>query len=82
MPAAAMAPPPPTPYVPPVALPPPGVAPNPAWVAGAVAPPPPVAAPPPVPVRQMTALATATYEAYVAMGWTDPLLVQHGLMAA
>ena len=82
MPAAAMAAPPQTPYAPPVAVPPPGVAPNPAWVAGAAAPPPPVAAPPPAPVRRMTPLATATYEAYAAMGWTDPLLVQHGLMVA
>jgi hypothetical protein len=30
----------------------------------------------------MTPLATATYEAYTAMGWTDPLLIQHGLMVA
>lgn len=52
-------------------------------ILGAGAPPPPgVVAPPPaaVPVRRMTAKATATYEAYIASNWTDALLVQHGMM--
>lgn len=52
--------------------------------AGAVqAPPAPVAAPPvpAAPVRQMTAAANgATYEQYVAAGWTDAQLVANGLM--
>lgn len=38
--------------------------------------------PVPAPVRQMTAAATHTYEQYVASGWTDAMLVQHGLMVA
>lgn len=38
--------------------------------------------PPAAPVRQMTALATATYEAYIAANWTDAQLVQNGLMLA
>ena len=39
--------------------------------------------PPAAPVRQMTAAANgATYEAYIAAGWTDALLVQNGLMLA
>lgn len=44
--------------------------------------PPPVAAPvaPVAPVRRMTALAQGTYEAYIAAGWTDALLVQNNLM--
>ena len=39
-------------------------------------------APPPLPVaRQMTAKANgATYESFIASGWTDALLVQHGYM--
>jgi hypothetical protein len=36
----------------------------------------------PAPVRQMTAAATATYEAYIAAGWTDAQLIQNGLMVA
>jgi hypothetical protein len=43
----------------------------------------PLAAPvaPAAPVaKQMTAKATGPYEAYIAQGWTDALLVQHGLM--
>ena len=40
-------------------------------------------APPPAPVRQMTAKAAGgTYESFVAAGWTDALLVQHGYMVA
>lgn len=43
--------------------------------------PPPV--PPAAPVRQMTAAAAgATYEAMIAAGWNDALLVQHGMMTA
>ena len=37
---------------------------------------------PPAPVRQMTAAAQATYEAYIAAGWTDAQLIQQGLMVA
>lgn len=43
--------------------------------------PPPIAAPPAAPVRQMLPTATATYEQYIAAGWNDAQLVQHGLMA-
>lgn len=42
-----------------------------------LAPPP---APPAAPVRRMTAKAETTYEAYIAAGWTDSLLIQHGYM--
>lgn len=62
---------------------PPPVAPNPAFVTGAagVMPPPP---PPPAaaaPVRRLTQLAgKATYEQLIAAGWTDQLLIQHGMM--
>lgn len=55
------------------------VTPNTAFLAG----PPPVAppAPPAPPARQMTPAAGDTpYEAYIASGWTDALLVQNGLM--
>lgn len=61
---------------PPAAPPPSGIVPNHAFAAGQVAPPP---APP---ARQMTALATATYDAYRASGWTDDQLIQNGLMLA
>jgi hypothetical protein len=47
------------------------------------APPAPLAPPPvaPAPVaRRMTAKAETTYEAYIAAGWSDVLLIQHGLM--
>lgn len=86
---------PPVPGVPASAPPVPGVAPaapvptpapNTGFVAGpASAPPPPGAAavappPPAAPVRQMTAAATATYEAYIAGGWTDAQLIANGLM--
>ena len=49
-----------------------------------VAPPPPVAAaPPPRPAHVMLPAANgATYEALIAAGWTDALLVQHGMMQA
>jgi hypothetical protein len=47
---------------------------------GFLAPPPPMPAPA-VPVRRMTPAAGATtYEQYIAAGWTDALLVQHGMM--
>jgi hypothetical protein len=68
---------------------PPAVAPAPAPVA--VAPhatilepvlPPPVPAAAPAPARVMTAKAAGqTYEAFVAAGWSDQQLVQHGYMA-
>lgn len=48
--------------------------------APAPAPPPPPPPPPPAPVRQMTAAATTTYEAYIAQNWTDAQLITHGLM--
>jgi len=36
---------------------------------------------PVAPVRQMTAAAGGhAYEAMIAQGWTDALLVQHGMM--
>lgn len=59
---------------------PPVLTPNTAFLAG----PPPVptapAAPPPAPAHRMTPAAGATpYEAYIASGWTDALLVQHGI---
>ena len=61
--------------------PPAVVTPNAAFLAG----PPPVA-PAPVaqpPVHQMTpAAGGASYESHIANGWTDALLVQHGLMLA
>lgn len=74
---AAVSPPPPAAVPAPVA-----VAPHPAILqppAPAVAPPP--AATVPAPARVMTAKAGgATYEAYIAQGWTDATLVQHGYM--
>lgn len=60
----------------------PPVTPNPAFLAGPGAPPPPPAAAP-APARQMTAAANgATYEQMVAAGWTDAMLIQHGMMKA
>lgn len=68
---------------PPVAAPAPvAVAPHPGFLTAA--PPPPVAAPPAAPVPERVMLAAAggvTYEAFIASGWTDALLVQHGKMA-
>lgn len=61
----------------PVAVPP-----NPAVLQAPVAAPVAPAPLPPAPAKQMTAAATGTYEAYLASGWTDALLVQHGLMVA
>lgn len=67
----------PTPTLP--AMPtPPGIVPHPTILAGPTPPPP---AAPAAPVRAMTALAAgATYESFIAKGWTDALLVQHGYM--
>ena len=83
---------PPVPPVPPAVTAAPPVTPNHQFVAGpgaAVAVPgavaaPPAPPPPPVaPVRQMLPAANgATYEQLIAAGWTDALLVQHGMMAA
>lgn len=44
------------------------------------APPTPPAPPPAPPARQMTATATATYEGYIAAGWTDAQLIAAGYM--
>lgn len=68
---AAVAPPAAVPSLPvqPPALP---IVPNPAFLV-----------PPAAPVRKLTAAANgATYEALIAAGWSDALLVQHGLMVA
>lgn len=75
-PAAAPAPAPaPAPHVAPPAAAPAPVAPNPAFTA---VPPPAV---PAAPARQMTAKAAgATYESFIAQGWNDSLLVEHGYM--
>jgi hypothetical protein len=55
-------------------------------VPGAAAPPPPVAAaapPPPVAGHMMTPKAAGqSYEAMCASGWTDALLIEHGMMLA
>lgn len=80
--------PPPSVYVPPAAPVP--VVPNVGFVqmpppaTAAMVPPAPPAPPAPAPpARQMTALANGvTYEQYIASGWTDVLLVQHGMMLA
>lgn len=70
--------------MPPAAMP----APNPAFlqVPGAAPGVPAVPLAPPVaaaPVRQMTAKAAgASYETFIAQGWTDALLVQHGYMVS
>lgn len=70
-------------------VPPPGVVPNLAFLQvpgapGAVPGVPTVPmAPPAAPVRQMTAKAAGfTYDQLVSQGWTDALLVQHGMMTA
>ena len=56
-----------------------GVQPYPEFVTGAAGTPP--APPPAAPVRQMTPAAQgATYEQMIAAGWTDELLIQHGMM--
>jgi hypothetical protein len=45
--------------------------------AAPLAPPP---APPPAPGKRMTSAATYSYEDYIAAGWNDATLIQHGLM--
>lgn len=69
-------------YAPPVAPPPVVVTPNPAILAAPGVPVAPAAPLPPVAaVHQMTAAANnVPYESYVAQGWTDALLRQHGMM--
>lgn len=58
----------------------PAPAPAPTPVPAAPAPPAPPAPAPPV-GRQMTAKAAgATYESFIASGWTDEMLIQHGYM--
>ncbi len=69
---------PPAPYTP---LP---VTPNHAFAGGPAAspPPPPLPAAPPAPAHVMLPAAGGnSYEALVNLGWTDALLVQHGMMA-
>lgn len=87
---AAVSPPPPPPAVRPPAPPAPpqtAVAPHPGILVPPLPvtpPPPPPAAvappPPPAPGRQMTAIATTTYDQYRASGWTDDQLRAGGLM--
>lgn len=76
----------PMPYAPAPGAPAPiPVTPNPGFVQVPPPAPAPMAppAPPAAPVRQMTAAANGIpYEAYVAQGWTDAMLVQNGLMLA
>lgn len=65
----------PPPATPPAA--PVSVTPHPGILTPPVTPP----APPAAPARQMTPKAAGqTYEAYIAAGWTDALLIEHGLM--
>lgn len=67
-----------------------GTTPPPAPQQAAYTPPPPVPAAPPAPpappapaARIMTAAANgASYESMIAAGWTDALLLQHGMMIA
>ena len=88
---APVAPPVAAPVAPPVAPPaadpaPVAVAPHPGFLTAAPPPPvaaPPAAAPPAAPARVMLPGAGGVaYEAFIASGWTDALLVQHGKMAA
>lgn len=65
------------PVAPPVSVATAVPAPNPAILA---VPPVPAPAAPAAPARVMTPAATNTYEAYIAAGWTDALLVANGLM--
>lgn len=59
------------------------VQPHPGFLAPVVAAPPvPAAIAAPPRARQMTAAAQGPYEQYIAAGWTDAVLVQHGLMVA
>lgn len=61
-------------------------APPPLASAGSAAPPPPaqtaVAAPPPTGKRMLPAAGATTYDAYIAAGWNDAMLIQNGFMAA
>lgn len=69
----------------PVAPAPIPVTPNPGFVQVPPPAPAPMAPPPApvIPVRQMTAAAQGIpYESYIAQGWNDALLVQHGMMMA
>lgn len=61
-----------------------GVQPDHEFVNGTTAPPPPAAttAPPPPAHVMLPAAGGTTYEAYIAAGWTDELLIQHGMMQA
>lgn len=76
----------PMPYAPVPGAPAPiPVTPNPGFVQVPPPAPAPMAPPPApsIPVRQMTAAAQGIpYESYVAQGWSDALLVQHGMMLA
>lgn len=58
--------------------PPVAVAPNPAILTAGLPPPP----PPPAPAKQMTSLATHSYDAYKGAGYTDEMLIAQGLMLA
>lgn len=57
-------------------------APNAGFVAGPATVPGAAPPPPAAPVRTMLPAATATYDAYIASGWTDAQLIANGLMAA
>lgn len=72
----------PAPAVPGITANTPGVVPNAGFMTVPGVPVAPAAPPAPAaPVRTMTALANgATYEAMLANGWTDALLIQHGYM--
>lgn len=59
------------------------VTPNHAFAAGPATPPPPTAPVPAVPAKNMLPAANGVpYEQYMAAGWTDAQLIQHGYMAA
>jgi hypothetical protein len=79
-PAAPSLPPTPVPAAP--ATPTPAITPHPGFLTAAPPPPPaPAPAAPLAPAHVMTPKAQgATYEAMIAAGWTDVLLVQHGMM--
>jgi hypothetical protein len=77
------------PQLPPPAAAPAPVTPNPAFLnvpaatPAPVAPPPAAPVPPAAPARVMTAKAGgATYESFVASGWSDAQLIEHGYMTA
>jgi hypothetical protein len=59
------------------------VQPSPGFLAPPAAAPAPLPPPPAAPVRRMTDKAQGnTYEGLIAQGWTEALLIQHGLMVA